>query len=298
MDFKKIIKDELKKNKPDIKDNSLKTYTSIINTFMKNNNIEDINIFKNDENKIIKILEDIAYDKRKTILSALIALVEKDSDAQTKYKKMMIGDINKYKYDKMKQQKSDKEKENWISQEDVLDVYKKLEKNIHHLWTKDTLTKLEFQRLQDYVILSCYVLIPPRRLLDYTEFVLNGETNQKNNGFNPAMKVFTFQVYKTANYYGTQNVELPKKLLNIVRRWKRINTNKYMFIDIKGNKLTSVKLNQRLNKIFNKKISASMLRKIYITDVVLKDVPKLNELQDIAEDMGHSVNQQVLYARK
>ena len=211
---------------------------------------------------------------------------------------MMIGDINKYKYDKMKQQKTDKEKENWISQEEVLDVYKKLEKSTHHLWTKDTLTKLEFQRLQDYVILSCYVLIPPRRLLDYTEFILNGEINQKNNGYNSAMKVFTFQVYKTANYYGTQNVELPKKLLNIVRRWKRINTNKYMFIDIKGNKLTSVKLNQRLNKIFNKKISASMLRKIYITDVVLKDVPKLNELQDIAQDMGHSVNQQVLYARK
>jgi hypothetical protein len=52
-----------------------------------------------------------------------------------------------------------------------------------------------------------------------------------------------------------------------------------------------------LNTIFDKKISASMLRHIYISDEVLKDVPKIEELQKIAAEMGHSVGEQMLYKK-
>jgi len=56
-------------------------------------------------------------------------------------------------------------------------------------------------------------------------------------------------------------------------------------------------LSQRLNKIFDGlKISTGMLRHIYISSK-LKDVPKLQELEQMAHDMGHSVSEALEYIK-
>jgi hypothetical protein len=64
-----------------------------------------------------------------------------------------------------------------------------------------------------------------------------------------------------------------------------------------GEKMAQPVLTKTINNIFGKKISASMLRHIYVSDVVLKDAPKISELDDIARDMGHSRDQQMLYKK-
>jgi hypothetical protein len=62
--------------------------------------------------------------------------------------------------------------------------------------------------------------------------------------------------------------------------------------------MTNVKLSQRLNKIFDGlKISTGLLRHIYLTEK-LKDVPKLQELEQLASDMGHSLKEQLEYVKK
>jgi hypothetical protein len=52
-----------------------------------------------------------------------------------------------------------------------------------------------------------------------------------------------------------------------------------------------------INAIFDGKISTSMLRHIFISDK-LKDVPALKELKQMAQDMGHTVSEQLTYIKK
>ena len=56
-----------------------------------------------------------------------------------------------------------------------------------------------------------------------------------------------------AKTYGKQTVDIPIKLKNIIAKWARINPTEYLLFDSNMNKLSAVKLNQRLNKIFNGK---------------------------------------------
>jgi hypothetical protein len=46
-------------------------------------------------------------------------------------------------------------------------------------------------------------------------------------------------------------VEVSKPLQSILKKWISINPTEYLLFDTNKNKLSSVKLNQRLNKIFN-----------------------------------------------
>ena len=60
-------------------------------------------------------------------------------------------------------------------------------------------------------------------------------------------------------------VEVPKPLQSILKKWITINPTEYLLFDTNKNKLSSVKLNQRLNKIFNnKKVSINALIQSFV----------------------------------
>jgi hypothetical protein len=91
------------------------------------------------------------------------------------------------------------------------------------------------------------IFIPPRRSLDYCDF--------KIKNIDPALnyiekKALVFNRYKTAQPYGKQMVECPPVLLKILKKWISVNQTDYLLFDTNGGKLSPVKLNQRLNKIF------------------------------------------------
>ena len=64
-----------------------------------------------------------------------------------------------------------------------------------------------------------------------------------------------------------------------------------------GNKLSCPQITRMLNKIFGKKISTSMLRHIYLTNIY-KDVPQINKMENLANEMGHSVSTAVEYIKR
>lgn len=299
------IKEVLNNTKRNLSENSFKTYNSILKNLLSKLNSDDINIFINDSDKVINELMKIEPNKRKTILSAIIVLLEsfdnkdKIEDVIKKYRLIMLDDIDKVKEQLKKQTKSINQNENWMSYDNILKIYNNLENDVKHLFKKTSINDNEYQELQNYVILSCYILIHPRRLLDWSEMKkINYDVN-KDNYIDLKNKKFVFNKYKTSKFYGKQEVDIPKKLFNIIKKFIKYNNNQsdYLFIDFNKNQLTPTKLNQRLNKIFNKKIGVSMLRHIYISDNVLKDMPKLEKLENIARDMGHNVNQQILYKK-
>ena len=107
-----------------------------------------------------------------------------------------------------------------------------------------------------------------------------------------------FNSYKTAKYYGQQTLVVPKELACILRKWEKINKTEYLLFDAKNNQLTSVKLNQRLNKIFGgKKVACNMLRHSYLTGKFKETSEEVKKMDEDLTNMGSSSAQANLYIK-
>lgn len=286
-------------NKPNVSVSTNKTYCSLLKSLyykhhQKNSNL-DVNWFKK-QDTIIKLLEDKEPKSRKTTYAALIAITGNDNN--NKYKKELMNDGKKYQEYINTQQKSTTQSENWKDFDEIKELHDTMYNSVKkYLNSKDPLSKHEFKALQEFIIIciTSGIYFPPRRSTDWTEMRIHGDINKEKDNYIDKND-FVFNIYKTNKFYDTQRVPIPKELKPILTKWIKHNTNDYLLVDENNNKLNNVKLGQRLNKIFGNKISTSMLRHIYLSDK-LKDIPKLNELQELAKDMGHSVEEQLQYIK-
>jgi hypothetical protein len=135
----------------------------------------------------------------------------------------------------------------------------------------------------------------PRRSQDYTELKTRNYDTKKDNYYKASK--FYFNVYKTAKTYGLQILDVPKELDILLKKWIKINTNDYMLYSTNGKKLSSPQVTRILNKVFDKNVSSSMLRHIYLTNKY-KDIPALSKMEQLSEDMGHSVKQAMEYIKR
>jgi len=211
-----------------------------------------------------------------------------------------MNDVKDYDKQMKTQEMTDRQKEGFLPMASVLQKYHELEKEVVPVMKKETLTKGEFARVQLYVLLSCLLLIEPRRSLDYTEFRLRGKDLTQDNYMMTEKRkpYFVFQSYKTAKKYGKQTLEIPAKLHKIVKRWSELNPHEYLLMNtVQSNKITPTQLTNLLYGFFDKPISTSMLRHIFLMDKY-KGMPGINEMKDTAESMAHSVSQAMEYVKK
>tara|TARA_R110000803_G_scaffold199415_2_gene263462 strand:- start:65 stop:943 length:879 start_codon:yes stop_codon:yes gene_type:complete len=282
------IKEELKSKRNKLSESSLTTYSSILrNLYKKVFNDEQIKLTNfNKTKQIIEYIKDVPFNKRKSILSSLVVLTDLDE-----YRKLMLEDINKYNSFIKTQEKTETQQNNWIEKEQIEDVFNRLEKDAKQLYKKQQLSMNDLQNIQDYIIVALLsgLFIPPRRLLDFTEFRTKNIDKDKHNYYNRGS--IYFNDYKTAKHYGEQSVKVPKELQSILTKWIKINPNEYLLFDTNNNKLNSVKLNQRLNKIFNGKVSVNNLRHSYLTDKFGDTIEKNKQIAITMEKMGSSSSQ-------
>lgn len=293
-DLKKFIKDK----KPTLSTTSITTYASILkNLYTKIFDNDKINFDNfNDQNKIINYLENVEPNKRKTILSALILI----STDNKKYRNLMLSDIESYNNNINKQEKSESQKENWTNKEEIKNILNNLEKNSKLLYKKSSLTINDLQEIQNYIILCLLggIYISPRRSKDFTEFKIRGTIDKTKDNYLDKNDLI-FNVYKTAKTYGEQKVTIPKELKTILNKWIKINPTEYLLFDSNYKKLTSVKLNQRLNKLFNnKKIAINTLRHSYLSEKYKETIDLNNKLENDMKEMGSSIGQAKLYIKK
>jgi len=146
----------------------------------------------------------------------------------------------------------------------------------------------DLQTIQQYIILCLLsgIFIAPRRSLDYTEFKISNIDKDADNYLDKNELVFN--KYKTAKFYNEQRVSCPKELLSILKKWIKTNNNDYLLFDSNGEKLTSVKLNQRLEKIFGKKVAVNLLRHSFLTDRFKDEIERKSAMDKVAQNMGTS----------
>ena len=282
--------DLVQAKRPNLNVKSIKTYSSVLNTIRKDLNIDKVKDFNNDK-KILKYLEDMPVNKRKTRLSALLVLTDNEN-----YKKQMLQDINKFNANVKEQKKSDIEKENWMSKEEINKIYEKTKKKANELYKKKDLKISELQTIQDFILLSLFVLNIPRRSLDYTEMKISDIDPKKDNYIKGDKMVFN--IYKTSKNKGTDIIEIPKKLKAILNKWIKINPTDYLLFDSKYQKLSSIKINQRFNKIMNKPgFSVNMFRHIYLTDKYKDTMKEMKQMEQDMQDMGSSMKQATTYVK-
>jgi len=202
------------------------------------------------------------------------------------------------------------QKDNYVDWDIILDVYKDAEKK-KNLSDFDTL---------NYVILSLYVLFPPRRLTDYSLMKVNtdnkikvnkGLTKQydKFNYYSPKKHLFVFNNYKTNKkvirvedednkpMYKQQIFKVPPNLAKVLNSFiKEYDIdNGDLLLD-----MTTDSLGDRITKIFSdaisKNVSLNILRHSYIS-YILSDRKKFNSnlLYEISQQMAHSINMQNQY---
>jgi len=294
----------LQGNRTKLSKSSIQTYDSVLRNLYKKVFPDDdqIDMKKfNESDKFLNLLKDVPINKRKSYLTALVVLTNHDD-----YRKEMMEVGNKFNEQSMMQKKSENQEQNWITQEQLKQTYQRYKVQANALFKLDKLNVKQLQTIQNYIILCLMsgAYIPIRRLLDWAEMELMKPSEDKGNYMitKPIWK-FVFNVYKTSKFLGKQEVEIPQKLKLILTRWIKIlkaiyPNNKYLLVDSTGAKLTSVKLNQRFNKIFDgKAISINNIRHSHITDKY-KDLPSLKEMIADAEAMGHSLLQDLQYIKK
>lgn len=208
-----------------------------------------------------------------------------------------------------------REKENWLSWDNIITHRDKvlLEEIKPHMNSK-TITKHMFEAIKDYVLLCLYTMIPPRRNRDFINcfILLKDNVPEKDiqdiNTIDMVNDELVFRDYKTKAHHGIQKVDLPQDLKDVLTMYikhhpemkgtKKPNMIR-LLVNYTGTPCTAENyITKKLNSIFQRKISSTMLRHIYLTekygDAWFK---KLHEMEKDAQAMGHTPEMQKEYLR-
>lgn len=301
------IEETLRANRPNLSANSIRTYKSIISNFGKQMGIkietpEDVITH---HRAIMAHMANLSAGGIKTRLSALIVFIEKEAEqakeALERFGEMMKTKMKQVNEEADEQKMTDKQKNAMIPWEDVLKKYHELEKEVEPLLEQDDLSKEQFARFQMYVLLSCMVLVEPRRSLDWTEFKLRNVDETKDNFLRVVKRkpFLVFNTYKTAKEHGQQIVPCPPKLYKILKgEWFLKNEHDWLLMNsTQKNKINSTQFMKLLYGFFGSNVSTNILRHSYLNKKY-KDVPSIKDMKKTATAMGHTVKQALQYVVK
>lgn len=310
---------------------TLKLYDGVLNKIKKCGfDIDNIILDKLEE---ICIENEYAQPTKFMIYKALLWYAKKNNhntdlidDIYKIVNKNIKIDRNKYMENKL----FENEKDKYVDWEIIQHIYNKIEE-LHF----NNINNEEI--MEEYLLLSLYVILPPRRLMDYlymkkTNIVIKREpdciiwtneenTNKYDNNKNyDAEKVkmikddcdmeynyfivdkedsyFLFNNYKTFKFYMQQVIEVPKKINIILKKFIEIKKIKDNELIFNYNKPFFVsKINNIFKKYINKKISINIIRHSKITKELSDSKITDKEKYIISQIMAHSLSTQSIYKK-
>lgn len=295
----------IRKQRPNIKDNSLNGYLISLKKLNNNKEIKNLNFLKDREN-ILTIISDLAITTQKNRLTAiLVALGVKDKDDEfhkikEKYAEDLYELTKKYT-ESIRGKKTEKETENWTTMKELSKVSKIYKKEIKDLDLSNREKPLSVKQkilLQNYIISLLYTKLSPMRL-DYNVIVVEDEKDidtEDNYLINKSKnkKYFIIQDYKTSKLIGTKKIELDSEIVSAINLWMQYNNTGFLFINNRNTRQSSNGLGKMVTnafKITGLNITLNLIRKIYISENVDKEAVEKSE--KLANEMGHSVKTQV-----
>jgi len=296
------------KNK-NISDGTLNLYIKNLIRLNDGNEIKNLNFLKNPE-EILNKINDKSKNTQRTYLIAIISLL-KDLYTQPKYKKLydlyytyLIDSNNELKNNT---NKSEKQKENWLNQDEIKEIYNKIKTEAEPLLLtnrkKDASDK-DWNIILNWFVLSLYTCQAPRRNKDYLVMQIvksfSPDFDKQYNYYSLDDNTFHYFNFKTQKTYKLQEIKANEDVINNINKYlinhplrkeiKKIKNNVLipLLVYSTGDKFdNNDAITRILNRIFNKKIGSSMLRNIYLTD---KFGDENKAKKETATAMGTSVN--------
>ena len=294
-EFKETLAKTIKNNRPKLSDKSVSAYISTLYNIPKKLGVDmkdmDIDWYKQNADKIVKLMDDKPATSRKSVLSALFILTGLE-DIHDK----MIVDAKSVNELYKKQKMSVSQEENWMDWAQILQKYNVMKLQAGLLFKKKTLSPDEFGELNKFMLLSCFVLFPPRRILDFAVMKIRNYTKETDNFIEKGS--WNFNVYKTVKVYGKQTFPITKEFQQLIKKWMKINETDYLIVNTYKRPYTSSGIGKTLNSVFGKNISCDILRHSFLTHTYSGKMPSLVEMEDIAKKLAHSVNQSMLYIKR
>jgi hypothetical protein len=289
----KTLADLVLKNKPEMKAATLRQHVSALAGLYKYGRPReelDLKWFE-DHDEMDKLIEQKTQSSntRRNYYSAL-GMITNDQ-----YYRQKVHDNNKkIQEDYRSNNRNEKQQANWMSYDEVMAIVEKFRKQSKPLFSPAmVLDGKMLSYLSDFIALclTTGAYIAPRRTADWTNFKIRNVDKTKDNYMEG--NKFVFNNYKTHAAFGKQEVEIPKPLMTILKAYIKKNPYDHLLINSKGEPVGQTVLTQRLNGIFGKNISTSMLRHIYLTHKY--EGINVSELRDLADEMGHTINRAMDY---
>jgi hypothetical protein len=258
--------------------------------------------FLKDVEAVVAKIADYKPNTRRTYLISIVSLLKTEPKQKKLYDKYyaLLETYNKNLA--TNNEKSETQKDNWLSQDAVKKVYDELTAEVKPLLEQKKLGTDAYNKMLSWVVLSLYTTQPPRRNLDYQMAVV---CNKYNSDLDPHFNylelptgMWYFGNYKTKGTYKVQEIKCSDDCLEIIKRYLKFHPLKAelkkktgavpLLVNSLGEPFEANNAITRiLNKIFGRRIGVSLLRNIYLTD---KYSGKISELNADATQMGTSAS--------
>lgn len=203
-----------------------------------------------------------------------------------------------------------KEEESWMSWSEILKHYDAVGEEAKAIFKKTTeLTHRDYEKVQDYMLLSLYTQMVPRRNRDYAEMWVTrkapGDDKSKNYYVLKEGKMY-FNAYKTAKTHGTQTVDVPKHVQKILLEYLRL-TGCYrrsrgraplmpLICSFDGAHYEAGgTMTHLLNRAFSKKVGCNLIRHAYVSNLYS---PEVTGMAQAAKAMAHDLATHISYYRE
>lgn len=296
--------------------------TSTINIYEKNLNKLSQDVNNTDPPSNCKWLED--FDKIMTHINKSKSLHTRKNKINTvviylQATKCKPSIIKKYQDEIVKlaqeittgynqNEKNEKQLKNWLSLSELIEFKNNLLLDL----PKKFITFDDYKKLMKYLILETHLELPLRndlvdaQVYEEKDFIKIDEVNTTNYLVLGTKKGYlVLNNYKTSGTYGRKKLDLSPELFKIWKRFYKIiiqySNNRYIFIKEDQNKMTRNEYTKFFGSIFKslgKNISSTMIRHIVVSEKFPVKPKEMEERQELASIMGHSVNeQQQVYAK-
>jgi len=298
-----------------LSENSIKLYIRNLEKLNNDLPLKNLNFLKDVDDIIEKLDKYKENTKRGYLISICSALSnDKTNKAKNKLYDQYYQKLSKkntdLKLEESKNEMSEQQKENWISWDDVRCKIDELKAKVGEFENFKEINEHNYNILLQYLILSLYFYLPPRRNQDYYKMMVIKKYSSNLpitiNYLDYDSKKFIFNIYKTSKSEGVQVQDIPDDLMSIINIYFKFHPH------IKGKKITIKQIipflvyyngsefktvnciTRILNQIFKKSVGSSMLRHIFLSN---KYGDIIEEQKRDAEAMGHSVQMQQEYIK-
>lgn len=200
-------------------------------------------VFLKNTEKVMDAIKDFAESTYRNYLNTIVKVL-----GLPRYKRLYASQLEFYtnKRDAIQDTlnnkanfKTDTQKENWVEVEELKEAQAKYKAAVDTWFGKTEITMRQYNELLNYLIVSLYIDVEPRRAVDYytmkaVETVKEATEGDENYYVRKGNK-FIFRNYKTVKTYGEVVVKIPRELESVIYKFKKYKpASEYFLVKANG----------------------------------------------------------------